>query len=89
MLADFGKKELAVGCSYVASSRTREIDHILFQEFPFDRISNLGNLPSMLLRQDEERRLYILEDKVLKKYSNVQVFQPDARDPSYDLSNDL
>lgn len=54
---DIGDRDTSVGLSFVALSRARSLQHLLLTPFPFDRISHLADLPSMVQRKNEERRL--------------------------------
>ena len=56
-VVDIGDHDTSVGLSFVALSRARSLQHLLWTPFPLDRISRLGDLPSMIQRKRQENRL--------------------------------
>ena len=54
---DIGRKELASGCTLVALSRVRRLDHMLIQPMSWQRIQATSNGRNFQARCDEEQRL--------------------------------
>ena len=54
---DLGKKEFAAGLSFVAISRVRSLDDILFKHFSFNRLERIKNCKRLQERKAEEARL--------------------------------
>jgi ATP-dependent DNA helicase PIF1 len=54
---DLGKKEFAAGLSFVAVSRVRMLENIIFKPFSFERLQHIRNCKRMQERKEEEERL--------------------------------
>ena len=54
---DLGKGEKVAGCTFVATSRVRSIDDIVFEPMTFDRLKAIGRNRNMIKRLEEEQRL--------------------------------
>ena len=54
---DIGKKEFAAGLSFVAMSRVRTLENIIFKPFSFERLERIGNCQRIQERKEEEQRL--------------------------------
>ena len=58
VVIDVGKKEFSAGLTFVACSRVRHMNDILFDPpFPFERLSRLSNSQRLRERQNEDLRL--------------------------------
>jgi len=54
---DIGKAELATGCTFVALSRLRSLNHGLIQPMSFQRLQVISTGKCPIERLDEGRRL--------------------------------
>ena len=54
---DLEKGEKVAGCTFVATSRVRSIDDIVFEPMTFDRLKAIGRNRNMIKRLEEEQRL--------------------------------
>lgn len=70
VVVDLGKAEKAAGCTFVATSRVRSIDDIVFEPMTFDRLKAIGRCKNILKRLEEEERLASLAQQTLKKQSS-------------------
>ncbi len=59
-IVDFGKREYAVGLSFVAVSRVRALNDLLFRPFSFERLQRIKKSKRLQDRKDEEKRLAFL-----------------------------
>lgn len=57
---DLGKAELAAGCSFVAISRVRKLQDVLFQPMTYDRLLAIGRAMRLIERKEEGARLHSL-----------------------------
>ena len=60
--------EKVAGCTFVATSRVRSINDIVFEPMTFDRLRAIGRNKKMQNRIEEERRLVLLSEQTLQKY---------------------
>ena len=58
------------GCTFVATSRVRSINDIVFEPMTFDRLRAIGRNKNMETRIEEEERLVLLSEQNLQKYSH-------------------
>ena len=65
-----GKGEKVAGCTFVATSRVRSINDIVFEPMTFDRLIAIGRNKNMQKRIEEEQRLMFLSEQTLQKYSD-------------------
>ena len=56
-IIDFGEREYAAGLSFVAVSRVRALNDLLFRPFSFERLQRIKNSKRLQDRKDEEKRL--------------------------------
>ena len=62
VVIDVGKREFSTGLTFVACSRVRQLQDLLFTPpFPFQRLSGLSNSRRLKERQEEDQRLYSLQ----------------------------
>ena len=61
---DLGKKEFAAGLSFVAISRVRSLNDILFKKFTFSRLQCIKNCKRLKERIAEEKRLAEMETTI-------------------------
>ena len=65
VVIDVGKREFPTGLTFVACSRVRHLQDILFSPpFPFQRLANLSNSCRLQERQAEDRRLKLLQHSI-------------------------
>ena len=65
-VVDVGKKEFSSGLTFVACSRVRQLDDLLFDPpFPFQRVANLARNKRLQERLLEDARLLLLETATL------------------------
>ena len=57
------------GCTFVAISRVRSVNDIVFEPMTFDRLIAIGRNKNMQKRIEEEQRLMFLSEQTLQKYS--------------------
>ena len=61
VVIDVGKREFSTGLTFVACSRVRRLQNILFTPpFPYQRLSSLSNSSRLKERQQEDKRLQSL-----------------------------
>ena len=61
VVIDVGKREFSTGLTFVACSRVRQLQDLLFTPpFPFQRPANLSKSSRLEERQEEDRRLQSL-----------------------------
>ena len=65
----WGKGEKVAGCTFVAASRVRSINDIVFEPMTFDRLKAIGRNKNMQKRIEEEQRLTLLSAQTLAKYT--------------------
>ena len=66
VVIDVGKREFSTGLTFVACSRVRQLQYLLFTPpFPYQRLSNLSNSSHLRERQEEDRRLQSLTPSTL------------------------
>ena len=70
VVVDLGKGEKVAGCTFVATSRVRSINDIVFEPMTFDRLIAIGRNKNMQKRIEEEQRLVLLSEQTLQKYSH-------------------
>ncbi|PKY32440.1 hypothetical protein RhiirB3_450619, partial [Rhizophagus irregularis] len=58
---DLGRKEFAAGLSFVAISRVRSLDDILFRHFTFNRLQNIKSCIRLKERIAAEEKLLEME----------------------------
>ena len=62
VVIDVGKREFSTGLTFVACSRVRQLQDLLFTPpFPFQRLSGLSNSRRLKERQEEDQRHYSLQ----------------------------
>lgn len=62
VVIDVGKREFSTGLTFVACSRVRQLQHILFAPlFSYQRLSSLSNSSRLKERRQEDRRLQSLQ----------------------------
>ena len=62
VVIDVGKREFSIGLTFVACSRVRQLQDLLFTPpFPYQRLSSLSNSIRLKQRQEEDRRLHSLQ----------------------------
>ena len=66
---DLGKGEKVAGCTFVATSRVRSINDIVFEPMTFNRLRAIGRNKNMQKRIEEELRLMFLSERTRQKYS--------------------
>ena len=66
---DLEKGEKVAGCTFVATSRVRSIDDIVFEPMTFDRLKAIGRNRNMIKRLEEEQRLESLAKLTKQRYS--------------------
>ena len=54
---DLGSKEFAAGLSFVAISRVRALEDLIFRPFSFERLKRIKHCKRLQERKDEEKRL--------------------------------
>ena len=59
-VVDLGKSEKVAGCTFVATSRVRSINDIVFEAMTFDRLKAIGRNKNLQRRLEEEKRLKVL-----------------------------
>ena len=65
VVIDVGKREFSTGLTFVACSRVHHLQDILFSPpFPFQRLANLSNSCRLQERQEEDRRLKLLQHSI-------------------------
>ena len=69
VVVDLGKGEKVAGCTFVATSRVRSINDIVFEPMTFDRLRAIGRNKNMQKRIEEEQRLMFLSEQTWQKYS--------------------
>ena len=76
VVIDVGKREFSTGLSFVACSRVRRLQDLLFSPpFPFQRLSSLANSCRLKERQQEGKRLLSLQEPLAQPPSvPVQLF---------------
>ena len=61
VVVDVGKREFSTGLTFVACSRVRQLQDLLFTSpFPYQRLASLSNSSQLKERQDKDRRLHLL-----------------------------
>ena len=61
VVIDVGRKEFCSGLTFVACSRVRQLDYLLFiTPFPFQHLSNISNSTRLRERLDEDQHLQSL-----------------------------
>ncbi|CAG8754421.1 15252_t:CDS:1, partial [Cetraspora pellucida] len=61
-IVDFGNKEFAAGLSFVAVSRVRALNDLIFKPFTFERLQRIKNCRRIQERKAEEERLISLSN---------------------------
>ena len=62
VVVDVGKREFSTGLTFVACSRVRQLQDLIFsQPFPYQRLSSLSNNCRLKERQAEDQRLRSLQ----------------------------
>ena len=76
VVIDVGKREFSTGLTFVACSRVRRLQDLLFSPpFPFQRLSSLANSCRLKERQQEGKRLLSLQEPLAQPPSvPVQLF---------------
>ena len=54
-VVDLGKAEKVAGCTFVATSRVRSINNIVFEPITFDRLKAIGRNKNMKKRQEAKQ----------------------------------
>lgn len=77
VVIDVGKKEFSSGLTFVACSRVRQMDDLLFDPpFPFQRVSNLSRSQRLQERLAENARLLQLEGAMLEPAQPLGLHSP-------------
>ena len=72
VVIDVGKKEFSAGLTFVACSRVRRLQDLLFDPpFPFQRVANLANSQRLQERLLEDARLLLLDSSTLQHHRPV------------------
>ena len=58
---DIGKSELSAGCTFVAVSRLKKLEHGLFHPMTLERLQNISKSKRLTQRKREDERLHQLE----------------------------
>ncbi|XP_028418786.1 uncharacterized protein LOC114544315 isoform X2 [Dendronephthya gigantea] len=69
-VVDLGKGERVAGCTFVAASRVRSINDIVFEPMTFDRLKVIGRNKNLKKRQEAERRLRVLAEKTEQRHKH-------------------
>ena len=70
VVIDIGKSERAAGCTFVATSRVRSLQHAVIQPMPFQRLQGIGKCKRLQERLTEEQRLLDLADNTSRIYQH-------------------
>ncbi|XP_078371416.1 ATP-dependent DNA helicase Pif1-like [Oculina patagonica] len=70
---DLGKAERAAGCSFVAASRVRSLQNVVFQPMSFQRLQSIGKSKQLQQRLHEEERLRHLAQITAEQYQHLNV----------------
>ena len=65
---DPGKSKAAAGLTFLCLSRVKRLVDLLVETMPFDRISKLGDRPTLKIRLGEEVRLKALAAETLLRH---------------------
>ena len=66
---DLGKSEATAGLTFVCLSRAKRLLDLLVEPMPFDRLSKLGEKPTLIkLRLEEKVRLKTVAVEALLRY---------------------
>ena len=65
---DIGKSERSAGCTFVATSRVRSLQHVVFQPMSLQRLQALGKCKQLQERLTEEQRLGDLAENTARRY---------------------
>ena len=68
---DLGVKEACTGLTFVCLSRAKNIRDLIVEPMAFDRLSRLGESPTLKARLNEEVRLRQLSVDTIRRYTNV------------------
>ena len=68
---DLGVKEACTGLTFVCLSRAKNIRDLVVEPMAFDRLSRLGESPTLKARLNEEVRLRQLSVDTIRRYTNV------------------
>jgi len=63
---DLGAKEFAAGLSFVAVSRVRALEDLLFKPFSFERLERIKLCRRLQERKEEEKRLVLLSQNSIE-----------------------
>ena len=70
---DLGKTERAAGCTFVAASRVRSLQNVVFQPMSFQRLQSIGKSKQLQQRLQEEERLRYLAQITAEQYQHLNV----------------
>ncbi|XP_078352432.1 uncharacterized protein LOC144637171 [Oculina patagonica] len=70
---DLGKAERAAGCTFVAASRVRSLQNVVFQPMSFQRLQSIGKSKQLQQRLHEEERLRHLAQITAEQYQHLNV----------------
>ena len=70
-VVDLGVKESCTGLTFVCLSRAKNIRDLVVEPMAFDRLSRLGESPTLKARMDEEVRLRQLALDTVSRYLGV------------------
>ena len=83
VVIDLGKSEKATGCTFVAASRVRSLDHVLFQPMSFHRLQSIGKAKSLKNRIAEDDLLAVYAKHTCSKCRHANpVIQPKVSKPT-------
>ena len=84
VVINVGKKEFSAGLTFVACSRVRHLQDLLFDPpFPFQRVANLANSQRLQERLLEDEKLLLLDSSTLQHHALVPSSQPATPSPPY------
>ena len=83
VVVDIGKKEFSCGLTFVACSRVRQLTDILFTPpFTYQRLHNIANSQRLHERLIEDKRLALVQKKLLRTISSQSSTEEHYPSPS-------
>ena len=70
-VVDLGRSEATAGLTFVCLSRAKRLTDLLIEPMTFERLSKLGEKPTLRLRLREEERLRALAGETLHHHGGV------------------
>ncbi|CAN0005066.1 unnamed protein product, partial [Ascophyllum nodosum] len=71
-VVDLGKSESTAGLTFVCLSRAKRLADLLIEPMPLERLSKIGDTPTLQLRLREEVRLNALAGETLRLHGGVE-----------------